>query len=655
MNAPLRRCRAALLRWVGRSNRAALLLPVLLLATGCSQLQPLIAEPAPAAGRAPVDLSIDAPDALKPLLEKHLDLARLLSLPTDEAPSNAEVNRLIRAAPAQARGLLQTEGYFDAQVSVQRERVPQPGDAAAPGEAAQSAVDDSSRPRDRLQRVRIAVVPGDPTQVSTLKIELEGELHDRVGRGEADAVKLAHSLASVSALQPGMVFRNADWSAAKQALQARLRAAGYAAVRLQDSRADVDVATHSARLLIVLDSGPLFRAGPLQVSGLNRQDERTVRNLADFDTGAPLTEERLLDYQERLQASRLFQSASVSFEPDPLVAPLTPVQVRVGELPLQQLTVGVGVATDTGARVTLEHTHRRPFDLPVIAYNKFELGQRNQKWVADIQTHPGPRLYRNLLGLEIEREESDSDVVLSQQLRLGRTQDSKRLERLYFVELLRSRRDVLTVPVTYSTVDSGPSIATALSANAHFVRRDLDNLLLPTRGLVAALQIGVGQATSDSGADGPFTRLYTRLTGYRPLGSAWYGQARLELGSIVKRSDVLVPDALGFRAGGDDSVRGYGYRDLAPTDATGARISGNVLMTSSLELARPILASMPSVWGAVFVDAGNAAMDWADLEPVLGYGVGVRWRSPVGPLRVDVAYGQEVQKFRLHLSVGINF
>jgi len=102
-------------------------------------------------------------------------------------------------------------------------------------------------------------------------------------------------------------------------------------------------------------------------------------------------------------------------------------------------------------------------------------------------------------------------------------------------------------------------------------------------------------------------------------------------------------------------VRGYGYRDLAPTDATGARISGNVLMTSSLELARPILASMPSVWGAVFVDAGNAAMDWADLEPVLGYGVGVRWRSPVGPLRVDVAYGQEVQKFRLHLSVGINF
>ena len=70
-------------------------------------------------------------------------------------------------------------------------------------------------------------------------------------------------------------------------------------------------------------------------------------------------------------------------------------------------------------------------------------------------------------------------------------------------------------------------------------------------------------------------------------------------------------------------------------------------------MARPISEHLPSVWWAAFIDAGNAADRWVDLDPVLGYGLGLRWRSPVGPLRVDLAYGQEERRVRLHLSVGI--
>ena len=672
---------------LGLQLKGLLLLTGLLLVSGCSQVQPLIASFNPStkpAGPVLVDLQVDAPEALKPLLEKHLDLARLMALGTDEIPSAGEVNRLIGAAPAQARELLQTEGYFDARVTVQRSSMPLAGalarapplDTATPDAASSDAADPTAAPastaqptpaaisdedralrRDRVQVVRVTVVPGDPTQVSTLKVSTSGELQTRVERGEPDATALQRSLAAVSTLQPGMVFRNPDWSASKQALQARLRAAGYAAARLQDSRAAVDAPARTAQLRIVLDSGPLFSAGPLQISGLQHHDEQTVRNLAGFDVGETLTEARLLDYQERLQAARLFQSATVTFEPDPLTAALTPVLVRVAELPLQQATLGVGVTSNSGARVTAEHTHRRPFDWPVIAYNKLEYGQRNQKFSSDLQTHPGPRYYRNLLGLKVERDESDTDTVLSQQLRLGRTQDTPRIERLYFVELLRSRRDTLATPDTAAAqaADTGPSTATALSINAHQVWRSLDSVLLPTRGWVLSVQGGLGESTSHGGASGPFTRFYTRMTGYLPLGGSWYSQARLELGSVLHRDDVEVPDSLGFRAGGEDSVRGYGYRKLAPTDATGATISGDVLLTTSLELARPILASMPALWGAVFVDAGRSAKDWRSYKPALGYGVGVRWRSPIGPLKVDLAYGHEVEKFRLHFSVGITF
>ena len=144
------------------------------------------------------------------------------------------------------------------------------------------------------------------------------------------------------------------------------------------------------------------------------------------------------------------------------------------------------------------------------------------------------------------------------------------------------------------------------------------------------------------------------MTWYRPLGGDWYATVRGEAGHIFAASAVSLPDTLLFRAGGDDSVRGYAYRSLGPT-LNNALASGRVLLTGSAEIARPISPRYPAFWWAAFVDAGNAANSWKDLSPALGYGVGLRWRSPVGPLRLDVAYGQETRAARLHLSVGIAF
>jgi translocation and assembly module TamA len=87
----------------------------------------------------------------------------------------------------------------------------------------------------------------------------------------------------------------------------------------------------------------------------------------------------------------------------------------------------------------------------------------------------------------------------------------------------------------------------------------------------------------------------------------------------------------------------------------GATASGKVLATTSVELARPVSAKLPSVWGAVFVDAGNAANSFGSFDAVFGYGVGVRWRSPVGPLRIDAAWADELRALRLHFSLGVIF
>jgi translocation and assembly module TamA len=213
-----------------------------------------------------------------------------------------------------------------------------------------------------------------------------------------------------------------------------------------------------------------------------------------------------------------------------------------------------------------------------------------------------------------------------------------------FVEVERSTR----------TTDLSEVETEAVSGNYHVIWRRLDSLLLPTEGYSLSLQGGAGHARGSDTPNGWFQRAYGRLTYYRPLGDTWFSHARVEAGQVFAPSGVVLPDSQLFRAGGDDSVRGYSYRTLGPV-IDGATASGKVLATTSLELARPLSESLSAVWGAVFVDAGNAADSFSDFKAVFGYGVGVRWRSPVGPLRVDVAYADELREVRLHFSVGVTF
>jgi translocation and assembly module TamA len=185
-----------------------------------------------------------------------------------------------------------------------------------------------------------------------------------------------------------------------------------------------------------------------------------------------------------------------------------------------------------------------------------------------------------------------------------------------------------------------------------WIRRRLDSALLPTDGTHALLLVGGGLADSSAAQNGVFGKLQAKLGWYKPLGASWYGNARLELGQVLANNNVGIPEKLLFRAGGDDSVRGYAFHGLGPV-VGGLDVGGRVLAAGSVELARPLARSLPAFQGAVFVDAGNAATDWRSFKPALGYGAGLRWRSPVGPLRIDLARGVDVQRWRIHFSVGI--
>jgi translocation and assembly module TamA len=614
--------------------RLALTLWPALLAGGCAMLQPQPETPAAPPPPPAIEVVVDAPEDLQRLLITHLDIARLARNAASEPIGENELKRLENATPAEARALLATEGYMDAEVRAERE------------------FDNQLTPP--RPRVRVRVTLGARTRVENYELKARGALAEAAERGDETARALLAEWRAGWTLQPGTPFSNGAWRDAKNGALARLRSAGYVAATWQSTAADVDADRARATLALEADSGPLFRTGELVIEGLQRQDAASARNLADFNPGTPATEALLLDYQERLQRSGLFERVSVTLDTDPARAEAATVTVRLSEAPLQQATVGVGISATNGPRVLLEHLHRRPFGQRATLRNKIEWGAKRSAWEGELSSHALPGLYRNLLGGAAERVESDTDVVTSTRARLGRSYDTQRIERLAFVEVERARKNpLLALTGTRTDLISG-------TLNFHGAWRDVDSIVLPTHGQSLALQSGVGRVHSidASGAtgqgSGAFSRLVLRAHWWRPLGERWYAQARTEVAQVFADSDVDIPETQRFRAGGDDSVRGYAWRSLTP-QVNGVDVGGRVLATASFELARPVSEKLPSVWWAAFVDAGRAANGWSGFKPAWGAGLGLRWRSPVGPLRADVAYGDEVKSWRLHLSVGIAF
>jgi len=611
----------------GGIRRLALALGVVLasLGSGCAWLPGQQKAAAEAAGgavlptaRAAYIVEVDAPSEQRQLLLSYLDLSRFQNAPQAEALSAIELNRLCAAAPAQARSLLETQGFFNAKVTLTR----------SPGTP---------------ERVQVHVETGEPARVDGVAYEVTGALDESITQpGPQQA--LLDKLRKTWPLTAGRTFAQGPWSAAKNESLAQARAEGYPQARWVSTQAQVDAQSNRVDIKLLLDSGPLYRLGALQIEGLERQEDSSVRRLAGFNAGDAYSEKTLLEFQERLQRAGLFDSVVVELDTAPEQAQAATVRVRVREAMLQEATTSVGYSANTGPRVALEHLHRRPLGFSLLAKQKLELGKEKRLYQAELTSHATPSLYRNQVVVVAQRLHTDDTIEDSYGLRVGRLQETPTHDRSYFVEALHGR----------SVSPGGVVSADASSINYHWTWRRLDSALLPTEGWAASIQLGTGLSRSTVAENGPFVRAWGRLSWYRPLGRQWLASARMEIGQVFAKNEVGLPDPLLFRAGGDDSVRGYAYRSLGPLKA-GVVQSGRMVWTGSVEAARPVFSDLPQYQAAVFLDAGQAADSWGALKPVFGYGFGLRWRSPVGPLRVDLGWPEKSSKPRLHFSVGIAF
>ena len=575
-------------------------------------------------------LNIEAPAPLDKLLRTYLDLARFqaeAATQQSQGIRRSELRRLVASAPEQARGLIEAEGYFNATIvtRVSDEQATQPNAPIV---------------------VTLQVEPGPQTEVSKVQFVFEGDLDAQLSANEPGAQALVAKLEKSWALPQGQVFRQVDWSAAKNAALARLRADGFPVATWSGTSVTVDAQTQTAKLYLVADTGPAFAFGDIRVEGLVRQPASAITNLASFNKGSVYSEKQLLDWQERIQKLNLFDNVFVATDLDPTQASATPVLVQVHELPIQTATTGIGVSSDTGPRVSGEHLHRNVFGLNWQAKTKVQIGRQASSAQLDLTSHPWPDRRRGLISAQGSYlVESDHAVSTSQQFRVGQLREGERLERTDYIEFQRA--------AVRSADNEVVANASAISGTSQWIFRDVDSQISPTKGSTSLGQLTGGRSYSALDEEGYFGRAYARVTWYQPMWSNWKAIARGEVGQVFARGKVSVPDTQLFRAGGDDSVRGYPYRSLG-VERDGVVLGGRSIGTGSLEVAHPILSSKPGLLGALFVDAGDAADRFGALKPKVGYGLGVRWLSPVGPLRLDAAYGTKVQRWRVHFSVGVS-
>lgn len=591
-------------------------------------------------------ITLQAPGDLQAFLLRHIELQRYRHLPDLDS---GELDRLLIAAPDNLRQLLGTQGFFSPEVTVTR----QPGGPA-------------------LGEVLIRIEPGPATQVASSAVYFSGDIARHAAAEEQREAVRRRSQQAV-----GQPFSQAAWDRTKSDTLRLLTAERYPRARIANSLSDIDATGYAAHWHIELDSGAPVRIGEVRVDGAERYDPRTVERLvrlAGLRPGADYSLSRLQDAQQHIADTGYYSSvfAYVDLDAAGEADAPAPVVVQVREAPLKKVVLGIGGSTNNGPRLSAEHQHLRMPFLGWQARSKLQLERHDQLLSTDWSAPVEDDGWHWLTGGRLARQTDGDNTVSSLRLSLGKAQNSPRMDRRYFVQYDRAR----TVNTALASLSSDGNEA-AVSVNYGWTWRRFDQLPFPQSGYGLGLTLGAG--TTLGSERKPFLSTQARWLGYWPLDrglGAWTATAetrepttapppsrlgrlalRLQGGALLADTTARIPDTQLFLTGGDNTVRGYGLRDIGVPQADGSVAPGRYMAVASFEWQRPIWrGGVRTDWESVlFADAGIVTNQPSHTSPKVGVGAGLRYNSPVGPLQLDLAYGLGPKRLRVHLNVGFSF
>ncbi|MEH0743071.1 outer membrane protein assembly factor [Vibrio cholerae] len=477
----------------------------------------------------------------------------------------------------------------------------------------------------------VTVQPGEPILIEKVDIQIAGE-----AANDADF----NVLIAQSGLVEGARLNHSQYDALKSGIRNLALRKGYFEGDYQVSRLEIAPELNQAFIRLYYDSGMRYAFGRNTITGSQIREDR-VASLSPYEEGEPYLVSKVGEYNQNLSNTDWFSSVFV--EPDLSYLGQTrelPMKVSLAPQARNQIETGIGYSTDVGVRGTLKWKKPWVNDKGHSFDSSFSLSIPEQTITAGYKIPLQDALneyYRIQYGMKNLDQRDTQSLESNLSVERHWVLDSGWHRTVYVRYLLESYEQGLQD-------DTGHFLLPGIS----FSRSRVRGGTMPMWGDRQSVTIEYGDPSIIS--ETRVTRIMGGTTWIRGIGQNHRGILRVDGGANIADEFEKLSPSLRFFAGGDNNLRGYGYESVSPVDESGALTGAKYIATSTLEYQYRVHGNW---WGALFFDYGDAFNDTPDFKR--GTGFGVRWASPVGPVRLDFAWGLDADpgdEFRVHFTLG---
>lgn len=477
--------------------------------------------------------------------------------------------------------------------------------------------------------LHITVVPGDRILVNEVSIRLPDD---------PQITEVFNEMLADIPTMTGAPLHHGEYEAIKNALSAAAVENGYFGARFERSEIRVDLAAYRADINIDFEPGPRYRFGVIRVLPVAGFSNAFINSMVLLETGQPYSSAALLEQRVQLDETQYFSQISITPQLSSANNQSVPVLIEMIPRLRHAWSTGIGFTTDTGPRVRA-------------AYENRYINTRGHHFNSDAAVSSVRSRINLGYGIPLDDPLTTSLNVSTGYITENTdTYDSDRymLQTAYRRESTSGWLETWAIDYLRDdyVINLQEDSSTLTMLGYSLARTVTDDFINPSRGWRLFGQIR--GATDAVISDTTFVQLYTSGKGIISFGPGRF-ITRLEVGTTWSDAAEELPVSIRYFAGGDQSIRGYQYQSLGPVNADGEVIGGKHLLAGSVEYDFPVKNNWRA---ALFYDGGNAfssqVFDWKQ-----SVGIGVRWLSPIGPIRADLAHAlNDEGGIRLHITMG---